>query len=408
MHILILQETDWLTRGPHIQHHIFERLSLKNFYEITVLDYDIDKIQKSPSLFIKTQIYHNMDRSVKGSNVKVIRTSHLQIPYFRRISSLISNFFQILNILRKNRIDVIINYSMTNGLIGLIVAKLLNIPFIFHYIDILHELVPIESIKPFAKFITRVLFKYSDKILIYTRLHEIKVINYGVSPKKVIILPNGVSLENTIIDQNKFELLRRKYSIREQDFIIFFMGYLYDFAGLKEIIDRYNFEVRNGKLNLKFIILGDGGIYKSLLEHVNEINAKWVILIGRVPFFEISEYINLADLCLLSFKINDITREITPIKIVEYMAMKKPVLCNSLPGVVLEFGKNNGIIYAKNQKDLIEKISYLIPRKNELKEIGQKGFNVVKEKYIWPKIIFSLKKIILDLIKTKRKVNSSN
>jgi glycosyltransferase involved in cell wall biosynthesis len=403
LHILVLQETDWLTRGPHIQHHIFERISLNNFYEITVLDYDIDKIQKYHSLFIKTHFYHNTDRSIKGSKVSVIRTSHLQIPYFRRISSLISNFFQILKLIRKKRIDVIVNYSMTNGLIGLLMAKLLHIPFIFHYIDILHELVPISFVRPLAKIVTRILFKFSDTTLVYTKLQENKVINEGVSPKKVIILPNGVSLENTVVNKEKFELLKRNYSIRKQDFIIFFMGYLYDFAGLKEIIDRYHSEVVNGKFNLKFIILGDGGIYNSLLKHVNQIGAKWVIMPGRVPFFEISEYIELADLCLLSFKINDITREITPIKIIEYLAMKKPVLSNMLPGVFLEFGKKNGVIYSKNQEDLIEKISDLIPRKKELKEIGKEGYKLVEEKYVWPKIIFSLKKIILDLIRTKRK-----
>lgn len=32
----------------------------------------------------------------------------------------------------------------------------------------------------------------------------------------------------------------------------------------------------------------------------------------------------------------------------EYMAMKKPVLSNSLPGVILEIGKDNGVIFAKN------------------------------------------------------------
>ena len=398
-----MQETDWLTRGPHIQHHIFERLSKKKIYDIIVLDYDIDKIQKYHSLFIKTQIYHNVDRSVKGSNVKIIRTSHLQIPFFRRFSSLISNFFQILKIVRKKHIDVIINYSMTNGLIGLFFAKLLKIPFIFHYIDVLYELVPISSIQPLAKIATRVLFNLSDKTLVYTKLHGKKVIKEGVSPEKVIILPNGVSLENTIVNQKKFELLKTKYSIKENNFVIFFMGYLYDFAGLKEIIDRYHPDVMNGKLNLKFVILGDGGVYHTLLSYVNEIGANWVIMIGRVPYFEITEYINLADLCLLSFKINEITREITPIKIIEYMAMKKPVLSNSLSGVVLEFGKNNGVIFAKNQEDLIEKIANLIPHKNKLKEIGQKGYNLVKERYIWPKIISSLKKIILDLIRNKRK-----
>jgi hypothetical protein len=42
MKILVLQETDWLTRGPHTQHHIFERLTQSPNIEILVLDFDID------------------------------------------------------------------------------------------------------------------------------------------------------------------------------------------------------------------------------------------------------------------------------------------------------------------------------------------------------------------------------
>ena len=57
MIILGLQETDWLTRGPHTQHHIFERLSKNPNIKITVLDYDIDKLIRSQSLFIKKKVY---------------------------------------------------------------------------------------------------------------------------------------------------------------------------------------------------------------------------------------------------------------------------------------------------------------------------------------------------------------
>ena len=238
--------------------------------------------------------------------------------------------------------------------------------------------------------------------MIYTKLQQNYVINEGTSPKRVKFLPNGISLENTIVDENKLKKLRSQFSISEEDFVMFFMGYLYDFAGLKEIIAYYNANVKNGKINLKFLILGDGGIYNDLANHVRITRADWVTLAGRVPFSDITEYIELADLCLLSFKINDITRDITPIKIIEYMAMKKPVLSNSLPGVKLEFGKNSGVIYEKNQGDLIRKIGSLIPRKMELKQIGLKGFEVVVKKYLWTNIVNDFKIIIMDLIKKKR------
>ena len=60
MHILVLQETDWITRGPHTQHHIFEDLSTINSIKITVLDYDIDKVQPSKSLFVKEKEFNNI------------------------------------------------------------------------------------------------------------------------------------------------------------------------------------------------------------------------------------------------------------------------------------------------------------------------------------------------------------
>ncbi len=403
MNILVLQETDWLTRGPHIQHHIFERLSKIPSIKITVIDYDIEKKMRSNSLFIKRKEYSNINRTIRNSKVKIVRSAHLPITYLRRITSLISNFFEILKIIRRNRPDVIIDYSMTTGSIGFIFARLFHIPFIFHYIDILHQLVNISYLQKFARAVSRVLLKHSDLVLIYTILHQNYVIREGTSPQNVKIIRNGISLENTIVDEKKFNILKEKLSISDQDFVIFFMGYLYDFAGLKEIIDFYHHYVENGKCNLKFLIVGDGGIYNDLVRYVKEIKADWVILTGRVPYFEITEYIHLADLCLLSFKINSVTREITPIKVIEYMAMKKPVLSNSLPGVVLDLGKESGVIFGKNQVDLISKIKDLILLKEELKQRGEKGFDYIKKKYLWSKILKDFKKNMINVITKKQK-----
>lgn len=403
MKILGLQETDWLKRGPHTQHHIFERLSKNSAIKITVLDYDMDKILRSNSLFIKKHTYSHTDRAVENSNVNVIRTAHLQVPYLRRISSLITNFFEILKFIRRNRPDIIIGFSVSSGIIGLLLAKIFRIPYIFYCIDLLHTLVPISFARDIARIISRFLFKFSDQTIVVTRLLRNYVLNEGVSPDKVKILLNGISLENTIVKKKKFENLKNRYSITDDDFVIFFMGYLYDFAGLKEIIDYYNNDVENGKINLKFIIVGDGGIYNYLVKYVNDIKADWVIFTGRVPFFEITEYMELADLCLMSFKLNDITKEITPVKVMEYMAMKKPVLSNNLPSVVLEIGKDNGVIFTKNQRDLIEKIGDLASQKTDLKKIGQRGYNLIKKYYVWPVILKDLKKIMIQLIEKKRK-----
>ncbi len=241
MNILVLQETDWLTRGPNTQHHIFERLSTNPLINIYIIDYDIDKLQKNKSILIKKKIFKNINRSITNSNVTVIRTAHIQIPYLRRVSSLISNFFEILRIIRKTRPDIIIGFSITNGCIGLILAKVFKIPFIFYYIDLLHTLVPFSFAQGIAKIISCSSLKKSDLVVVVTKLLQEYVIREGVNPKKVKIVLNGISTENIKVNWEKFKILKSKYSIYENDFVILFIGILYDFAGLKEIINYYNF-----------------------------------------------------------------------------------------------------------------------------------------------------------------------
>jgi len=402
MNILGLQETDWLTRGPHTQHHIFERLSMNPNIKVIIFDYDIDKIIKFKSLIVKKQYYTNIDRAVENSNVLIIRTAHLQVPYLRRISSLISNFFGILKVFRKNRPDIIIGLSITNGFIGLLLAKFFRIPYVFYYIDLVHTLVPISYAQSIAKIISRFLFKHSDRVIVVTKFLRKYVRNEGVAADKVDILLNGISLENTIVDVERLKSLRSKLSIKDSDFVLLHMGYLYDFAGLKEIIDYYNTDVKAGKFKIKFLIVGDGGIYNSLFRYVKEIEADWVVLTGKVPFFETTEYIELSDLCLMSFELNEVTKDITPVKVMEYMAMKKPVLSNSLPSVVSEIGRDNGVIFAPNQKELIKKIGELTKGKEKLKAIGLQGYELIKKHYVWSKIMNKLKKIMIDLIKEKK------
>lgn len=399
MNILVLQETDWLTRGPHTQHHIFETLSLKPSINIQVLDYDMDNIMRSNSIFIKKHVYMNIHRAVQDSHVEIIRTSHLKVVFLRRFSSLITNFFQILKIIRNNKPDLIVGFSITNGMIGLIYSKIFKIPFIFFYIDILHQLVPLLYAQGLARISCQILLKNANQVLVHTKFQQRYVINEGSKPERVMVLPDGITLKNTEVDIHKFENLKIKFSITEDDFVIFFMGYLYDFAGLKEIIDYYNNDVSSGKIKLKFVILGDGGIYDSLKNYIKKIGANWVILAGRVPFFEIAEYIQLADLCLLSFRINDVTKEIVPIKIFEYMAMKKPVLSNSLPAVVLELKNKSDVIFSKNLDDLIKKIGDLISEKHELRQLGLQGYEFVKKNYAWPILINRFKKILIDVMK---------
>jgi len=102
----------------------------------------------------------------------------------------------------------------------------------------------------------------------------------------------------------------------------------------------------------------------------------------------------------MSFKHNNITKDVTPIKVFEYMAMKKPVLSTKLPGLYNQLGENHGLIYCKDQKNLIMDIEKYINQKEYLKQQGLKAFRYVSDNFLWNKLVMKLKKILLNLFRS--------
>ena len=86
----------------------------------------------------------------------------------------------------------------------------------------------------------------------------------------------------------------------------------------------------------------------------------------------------------------------SPVKLFEYMAMGKPVIATKLPGVMMEFGKNNGIIFVDKPKDVVEKAIDIIEA-NKLLTLGAKARKCV-EKYDWNHIACTFEKHLKTLI----------
>ena len=65
-----------------------------------------------------------------------------------------------------------------------------------------------------------------------------------------------------------------------------------------------------------------------------------------------------SDICILpAYPDEEIMQDIVPIKIYEYMAMSKPVITTKLPGIMMEFGEDNGISYVDKPEDVVLKAS---------------------------------------------------
>ena len=70
MKILVVQESDWIKRNPHQQHHLMERLSMRG-HEIRVIDYPIDW-KKDKSRYQQRKVVENYKRSTQRPVCKLL------------------------------------------------------------------------------------------------------------------------------------------------------------------------------------------------------------------------------------------------------------------------------------------------------------------------------------------------
>jgi glycosyltransferase involved in cell wall biosynthesis len=148
--------------------------------------------------------------------------------------------------------------------------------------------------------------------------------------------------------------------------------------------------------------VGEGDAYKELQEIRERYNLQdRVILTGRKSYQEIPNLIAAANVCLLpAYPWEPIMQDIVPIKMYEYMAMKKPVISTKLPGVMKEFGEDNGVVYVDRPEDVVPKAIELV-QNGKVEELGAKARSFV-EKYSWNNITDDFEKILEDVLKEKR------
>jgi glycosyltransferase involved in cell wall biosynthesis len=347
--ILIVQESDWIKRNPHQQHHLMERMVLRG-HEVKVIDYPIDW-KEDKGVRHRRRVIKGYHKIHEGADVEVVRPAILAVPVLIYPSLYLSHKHEIERQIKEFKPDVIVGFGVVNTYLASKIARKERIPFVYYWIDVLHKLIPERGFHPLGKYMETVAIKNSQLVLTINQKLEEYVRNMGAVNTKVI--DAGIDLEE--FDPNLDGTpVRREYGIKDEDTVLFFMGFLYHFAGLKELALEF---AKAEHPNLKLLIVGDGDAYSDLQKIVEENHLEdRVLLIGRKPYNEIPGFVAASNICILpAYPDEEIMQDIVPIKIYEYMAMGKPVITTELPGVMAEFGNENGITYVKKPEDVISR-----------------------------------------------------
>jgi glycosyltransferase involved in cell wall biosynthesis len=391
MKILITQDTDWIERNPGQQHHLADRLSVRG-HEIRVVDYDILwKTRKTKGWRSTRQVFDHVSKTVPNADVTVIRPAVWRVPLFHYVSMFFSYRSEIEKQLVDFGPDIIVGHSILSNYLSMRLSRKAGVPYVFHMTDAQHTIVPSRILRFIAKYVEKRILKNASRVIVINERLKDYSVGLGADSSNVVVIKAGIDLAR--YDPNiSGRQAREELGIDDDDFVLFFMGWLYDFSGLKEVAD----DVLKRNSRFRLLIVGDGDAFEDLQEiRERSGHRDKVILTGKQPFEKIPELIATADICLLPAHNNETMRDIVPIKLYEYMAMGKPVISTELPGVMMEFGRGNGVTYVREPELVLSKAVELADSGTMLME-GKKAREFVQTRE-WDRVVDDFERILKEV-----------
>jgi glycosyltransferase involved in cell wall biosynthesis len=258
-------------------------------------------------------------------------------------------------------------------------------------------MIPSKALRPIGRRIEKFVFKKADSVVVINEGLREYAIRMGARPETTYVNRAGV-------DQERFgphvdgRTIRQRYGIADNETVLFFMGWLYHFSGLKELLAEL---AKHGPedLGVKLLIVGDGDALEELQCMRTDLGLEGdVTLAGKQPYERIPEFIAASDICLIPAYNNKIMRDIVPIKMYEYMAMGKPVIATKLPGIIKEFGADNGILWIERPEDALSKALEVI-KAGTIEAHGEKARQFVSNND-WGTVVDQSEEILFDCFNT--------
>lgn len=230
--------------------------------------------------------------------------------------------------------------------------------------------------------------KKSKGIVVLTSTIKSKISNLGIKDEKIIVCHDGVRIDEFTNLTSKSEA-REKLGINREDYIFGYIGTLKTMGmekGVGTAIDSLKFLPQNYKLYVVGGEVHDVDFYKKFAKD-NGLEDR-VIFTGRVLHESVPNHIAVCDVVVAPFPKNDhYEYYMSPLKIFEYMASKRPIIATDLTSLreVLVNKKTAILIPPSDPESLALSIKELVSNKSLANEITSNAYGEVVNKYTWKK-----------------------
>ena len=201
----------------------------------------------------------------------------------------------------------------------------------------------------------------------------------GMAPDKVYVVRSGPNLERLKILPPKEELKKGA------QFLVGYVGVMGKQEGVDYLLRAARHILREtGRDDVHFGLVGGGTSLKEMQAYAEELGiGDYVTFTGRVSDQQLLEMLNTADVCVNPDVANEMNDKSTMNKIMEYMALGKPVVQFDLTEG--RFSAQDASLYARknDEIDMAEKILWLLDHPDERERMGRFGRDRVVNELAW-------------------------
>lgn len=226
----------------------------------------------------------------------------------------------------------------------------------------------------------RLSFKTADvSIATNESYRNIAVTRGGMDPDKVFVVRSGPKLD-------RLRTVRPVPALRNgRQFLVGYVGVM----GKQEGIDYLLRSVAHivhvlGRKDVQFGLVGGGTSLEEMQTYARELEVdEFVTFTGRVPDKDLLEMLNTADVCVNPDVANEMNDKSTMNKIMEYMALAKPIVQFDLTEGRFSAGESS--LYAKrnDEVDMALRIVELLDDPQRRHRMGQLGKHRVLNELEW-------------------------
>ena len=208
---------------------------------------------------------------------------------------------------------------------------------------------------------------------------QIALTRGGMAPEDVIVLRSGPRLDRLKIQEPKPEIRRGKR------YMVGYVGVIGQQEGIEYLLEAARYlKEEKGRDDIFWGIVGGGPHLAELRRQCSRMGLDDVVeFTGRVSDQQLLDYLNTADVCVNSDEYNEMNDKSTMNKILEYMALAKPIVQFDLTEG--RYSAQEASLYARpnDARDLGDKVAELLADPERRRKMGEYGRQRVLNELSW-------------------------